>query len=184
MSSLGLPSLKEFVEAMGVAWPIAFAALLGSATIVYGHHEALPYLADLPRWFVALFLIIAIFSASICATRLVTKTFEIVRAFKDGRKASAARWKRVQWLYDLPDHEHEVMAYFFTRKMQAFPAEYGHGMLVGLRQKGLIVAQSGQHSILDYPHVIPEYIWEAMELHSDDFTIPNVDKMRHPLSRW
>ncbi|MBB5277718.1 hypothetical protein HNR26_003799 [Rhizobium rosettiformans] len=184
MSSVGLPSLKEFVDAMGVAWPIAFAALLGSAAIVYGHHEALPYLADLPRWLVAIFLVVAVFAAAICITRLVTWSIQIFASIGEARRASAVRWKRIQWLYDLPKHEHEVMSYFFSRRMQAFPAELGHGSLVGLTQKGLIVVRTGTHSALAFPHYIPDYIWEAMELQADEFTIPNVEQVRHPLSRW
>lgn len=184
MSSLGLPSLKDFVDAMGVAWPIALTAFLGSAAVVYGHHEAFPYLVDLPRWSIASFAIVAIFSAAICVTRIVTKAIEIALSWKRSRLIGVARLKQVEMLYDLPENEHEIMSYFFSMNMRAFPALYGHSSLVGLRQKGLILTQNGSHPAINFPHYIPDHIWEAMELSGEAFTIPNVKHRRHPLSHW
>ena len=178
----GLPSLKDFVEAMGVAWPIAFAIWLGSCAILLAAHMGVTYVAHLPDWLLTLAFLLAVFSGAVCCAAALREFISTGTWLVAGRAAKKDRLQRLIRLNDLPAHEHQIMAFLCMTNTQVFPAQYADARLVGLIEKGLINRQGGQHSILDWPHAVPNFIWDEMRRNPEKFTI-DVRVFGNPLAR-
>lgn len=178
----GFPSLKDFVEAMGVAWPIAFAIWLGSCGILLASYIGVPYAIGLPSWVLTLAFIVGMFSAAICATTALRELIALCGKLLRWRADKTDRLQRLARLVDLPVHEHQIMAFLCITNTQVFPMPYADRRLVGLIEKGLINRQVGEHSLLDWPHAVPNFIWEEMRRHPEKFSI---DRRMHgnPLAR-
>lgn len=183
-NSFGVPTLKEFVDAMSVGWPIALAISIGSSFVLLAHHFQVTYVAGLPQWLLALVFILAVFSAGVWIAELVRAAGRGVKFITQKAAMRKTRRRRLEWLRSLPEHEHNVMAFMFTRNTQAFPAMHGHERLVSLIQKGLITVQPGTHSVLDWPHFIPDYVWKEMERNRERFYDQSIMRGRSPLARF
>ncbi len=178
----GFPSLKEFVEAMSVAWPVAFAICLASCGTLLAAYLGVPYATHFPDWLLTMAFLLAIFSGAVCMT---TALRGLISA---GKKLLYWRWKkkdqaqRLSRLNDLPVHEHRIMAFLCTTNTQVFPMQYSDARLVGLIEKGLINRQPGQHHLLNWPHAVPNFIWDEMRRTPDRFFL-DVRVFGNPLSR-
>jgi hypothetical protein len=165
----GFPSLKDFVEAMGVAWPIAFAICLASCGTLLAAHLGVPYVAHLADWLQTLVFLLAAFSGAVCLTAVFRELISAGKKLLSLREEKKDQAQRLSRLGNLPDHEQEIMAFLCTTNTQFFPAHRADGRLVGLIEKGLINRQPGEHTILNWPHAIPDFIWDEMRRRPDKF---------------
>lgn len=170
-SPLGVPSLKEFVDAMGAAWPVAAAISVGSFGILGAERAGVSYVDGLPDPLKTAVFFLAVFSGAVCLIAILQTLFKGVASWRAKRNEKSLRHKQIAKLLDLPPDEHHIMSWLFSANKQAFPAELADRRLVGLRQKGLIVQEGGTNSILDWPHFVPDHVWEAMHSDSDSFTL-------------
>ncbi|MER8615986.1 hypothetical protein NKG99_03895 [Mesorhizobium sp. M1409] len=158
-----MPSLKDFMEALAVAWPVALTALIGSAVVLTANSQGLSYATGIPAWTLTALFVVAAFAAGSCLVSLLQAV--------GGLATWCARWNRtrihrktqVEWLNNLPANEHRLMSFLFTSNMQAFPYPFAEGRFVSLITKGLVLEQSGQHAAISWPHVIPDHIWAEMK---------------------
>ncbi len=166
-----MPSLKDFMEAMSTGWPVAVAILVAAVLIVGADQYQVQYVAGLPRVFFAAVFIVGICAFAVCVSKLVVAIVGIPKWFRRRRLQRERRDREIAWLHDLPNDEGYVMAWLFTSNTQAFSTSFGHKLLVGLIQKGLVLQMSGAHSVLDWPHMIPDHIWAEMGRNRELFTV-------------
>lgn len=178
----GFPSLKEFVEAMGVAWPIAFSIWLGSCSILLAAYLDVSYVRHLADWFLTTVFIVAVFSGAAWLTAVMRGLLAAGKRYLSRRADREDQLQRINRLNDLPAHEHQIMAFLCTTNTQVFPAQYADGRLVGLVEKGLINRQPGEHNMLDWPHAVPNFIWDEMGRNREKFTL-DVRVFGNPLAR-
>jgi Super-infection exclusion protein B len=176
----GMPTLKEFVEAMGVAWPIASSTLIGSALLLAANHYGVPYAVNIADWVLGVVFIIAVFSAGICFTQMLLAFMKGIAYIRTRLKWRRTKKRRLEWLHKLPKQEYDVMVYFFSNNRQAFSANIDEPRIQALQQKGLIEARPRQHYIESWPFVIPEFVWKEMNRTSGEFTVTNADRLPHP----
>ena len=176
----GMPTLKEFVEAMGVAWPIASSMLIGSALLLAANYYGVPYAVNIADWLLSVVFIIAVFSAGICLTQVLLAFARVVSYVRVSLKWRKTKKRRIEWLHKLPRQEYEVMVYFFSNNRQAFAANVDEPRILALQQKGLIERRSGEHYLESWPFVIPEFVWKEMTRAGGEFTVTNADRLPHP----
>ena len=177
----GVPSLKEFVDAMGTTWPVAAAISLGSAIILAAEGAGVSYVADLPGYLTTAIFFVAVFAGAVCAVAILQTLLQAIEKWKHARQVAAIEARRIKKLINLPPNEHEIMSWLFSSNTQAFAAELADRRLVPLMQKGLIVQhQDGALSVLDWPHAVPDDVWDVMEENPELFTI-DLRGRRNPL---
>lgn len=174
-------SLKDILDALGSAWPVALTALLGSAAVLVSAHFDVSYATMLPGWVLATFFVTATFSAGLCATKILQAGIAGISYSRRFYRIRQHRARQLAWLRNLPERDHELMSYLFTEKMQAFPYLHGESRFVPLVVKGLVVIQPGQHYVDSWPHLIPDHVWEAMEAEPAKFRF---DKRKENPLRW
>lgn len=181
MSIPGLPSIKEFVEAMSVAWPVAFAICVASAAVLYANQIGFAYAKELSPGVLTTMFCLAIFSAAVVLTAALRAVLSAPLLVIDWWQEQGRRKARVEMLHGLPSDEHYLMSYMASYGKQAFEAPFGHEKLVGLVQKGLVRRADGQHLAQHWPYYIPDYIWSELQSHPEKFRLPKAPYHRTPL---
>ncbi|MGX9145921.1 hypothetical protein [Mesorhizobium sp. 128a] len=166
-----MPTLKDFMEALAVAWPVALTALIGSAAILAANAHGVSYAAGIPAWMLTVLFVVAAFAAGSCIVSLLQAIGRLAAWGLKWNRTRIYRNNQVEMLNNLPENEQALMSYLFTSNMQAFPYPFAEGRFVGLIAKGLVLEGSGQHAAISWPHVIPDHIWAAMK--------ENPSKFRH-----
>ncbi|RWD14167.1 MAG: hypothetical protein EOS74_19485 [Mesorhizobium sp.] len=55
-----MPSLKEFMEALAVAWPVALTALIGCTALLAGNAYGVRYATGIPEWILTIIFAVGI----------------------------------------------------------------------------------------------------------------------------
>ena len=157
-----MPSLKEFVEALQAGWFPALAALVGCSIVVLGDWYSLPYISVSPRWVLTTAVVVGVFAFSILAANAayLPVYFWKSHARRRARLASLERMKKE--VDSVPLEEQAILQYLSTTGKKAFVAEMNHPLLAPLIAKGIIKILSGTHSILEWPHIVQDDVWEYM----------------------
>lgn len=182
-----MPSIKDLLDAFAASWRVALVALLASIGLLAADYYKLDYVADTSRWVINGAFIVGIVSGAILISFLVAQLARLAiwpyRYYqrKELSKLNKAELdKHAAGIHDLPDEQRYILAYFFTTKQRAFPAEINHRRLVPLITLGYVRQNTGTHGVLDWPHFIPEHIWQEMVINEEAYTIPKND-LRYPL---
>jgi hypothetical protein len=163
MLGMTIPSLKEFIDAMSISWPIALAISIGSGIIlVSNEYIHISYVQRLPEWFFTALFIIFIFSLSILIVSIIQTTFRGINILHKNRKHWANLAKHVSQISELPDEEMQILMWAAKHKRKSFVESLHHPQLEPLIAKGFIRVVPGQHSIIDWPYIIPDHIWDAI----------------------
>jgi hypothetical protein len=157
-----MPSLKDFVEAMSTSWPVALAIFLGSSATLIGEAYGIEYLATLPNWLLGTAFLLAVFSGAVLAVSLLRSVLsQIARPFRIRR---IRKWKaqHIEKLQRMPTQEIHVLAWVAAQNTQVFLAPLNDAALEPLIAKGYVEIVPGHHSVLDWPHRIPDHVWDFM----------------------
>lgn len=179
---MSFPSLREFMDAVSARWPTALTVLLGSSGVLYTAANGYQYVSDLPSAVLTTCFILAIFAGASLASTSIEATFSALKRVIGWMRSNSVKTERLAMLLDLPFDEHLVMSMLFTNKKQAFHARVDEPSLIGLIQRGLIIKQNGTHSMLEWPYLIPQFVWNAMAENRDMFTVPE-EHQRNPFIR-
>ncbi|NVM43196.1 hypothetical protein HWX16_23210 [Ochrobactrum intermedium] len=182
-----MPSIKDLLDAFAASWRVALVALLASAGILVADFYKLEYVADTSRWIINGAFIVGIVSGAILISYLVSQLARVISwpfLWYLAKTREKDKEKKLQehaaGIHDLPEEQRYILAYFFTTKERAFAAEINHRRLVPLITRGYVKQQGGTHGALDWPHFIPEHIWNEMALNEEAYTIPKND-LHYPL---
>lgn len=182
-----MPSIKDLLDAFAANWRVALVALLASAGLLAADFYKLEYVTDTPRWVINGAFIVGIVSGAVLISYLVSQVARFISWpflwYRERVKAKNNEKKlqeHAAGIHDLPVDQRYILAYFFTTKERAFAAEINHRRLVPLITMGYVKQQAGTHGVLDWPHFIPEHIWQEMTLNEEAYTIPKND-LHYPL---
>lgn len=178
-----MPGLKEFIDAMGASWPVALAACIGSISILVGEGFGISYLATLPRLVFGIAFLIAAFSGAVLIVAIIVKSIAGIEDHRTRRRRAEAKKRHIAALNNLPDEEKAVLNYVASCRTQVFLASMNHNRLEPLIAKGYVEVVRGMHSVVDWPHKVPDHIWNELLL-----LVPETQNKRalhNPLaSRW
>ncbi|TNB46448.1 hypothetical protein FF124_18185 [Martelella lutilitoris] len=155
-----MPSLKDFVTAMSVGWPIALAALIGSSLVLVAPEIGIPFAPVLPTWVNNILFVISAFSFSIVIAQLFVFVFMLVRNAIANRRLKSFFSQEIS---DLSDDERYILKYFLERNERAFTARVIDEKIAPLVERGIIIKAYGQHSVLDWPYQIHPIAWKIMK---------------------
>jgi hypothetical protein len=177
-----MPSLKHFLEAMEASWPVALTVFLGAAALLTCDHFGLSYTKVLPEWFLGAIFIFLVFSSAVLVVSLLR--FVVNAIARPIRRKRAEKWRQehAEKMKDLPIPEIGVLLWAASQNTQVFLAPFNHELLEPLVAKGYVEHVPGHHSILDWPHHIPDHVWTFLraELRAE----PQLDRIENPFRRY
>ncbi len=166
-----MPSLKDFVASLQAGWFPALAALVGCSIIVLGDHFSVPYLDQSPKYLLTIAVVVGVFAFSVLVANIAylpVRVWKILYRRRTDRKFRAHMAREIQ---SAPAAELAILAYLVTSGRKAFAAEFNNPKLTPLVSKGLIIRMSGTHSILEWPYIVRQEVWDYLVDHSDQFHI-------------
>lgn len=161
-----LPKLKDFLDAFSVAWPISLGVAASCGLLVFLHDAGVRYLQILPDWILAIAFVLALFAG-------VVFCIHVLRAIGAFAATIIGRYKRSlkirNLLVTLSDNEREVLSYLVMRTQQSLVTEMGGADVSTLVQKRLLLPANGVHSILEWPHKVPDDVWLELMMDAENF---------------
>ena len=161
-----LPKLRDFLDAFDVPWPVAAGVAIGSGVLLYFHDNDLRYLRALPDWAVTLLFVLVVYGS-------VVIVIKFLRWFARAWQRRNVERKRIEdinaALDSLSVQEHEVLRYLVCNNQQSFTTKLTDSHVATLIQKRLIVRGSDTHSVLEWPHTVPEDVWMLLQIRRHEF---------------
>ncbi|WP_271880144.1 hypothetical protein [Phaeobacter italicus] len=171
-----MPSLKDFVAALQAGWFPALAAFVGSSIIVAGDYFKLPYLGSSPDLLLTIAVVIGVFSFSILIANIAYLPITIWKAFQRRNRRKEFRGKLVREVEAAPDSEKVILAYLVTSGRKAFAAEFNNQRLSPLVSKGFLVKLGGTNSVLEWPYIVRQEVWDYLIENQDSYRIEIPDR--------
>lgn len=168
-----MPSLKDFVAALQAGWFPALAALVGCAIVIAGDWYQVPYLSSTPPFLLTAAVIVGVFAFSVLAANIVYAPIAVWRSMKRARAKKTFKEKIEAEVFSSPPEELAILAYLVTTGRKAFAAEFNNRRLAPLVAKGLVIRQGGTHSILEWPFMVQEDVWQILLMHKGELHVSN-----------
>lgn len=172
-----MPSLKEFIAALQAGWFPALAALVGCAIVIAGDWYQVPYLSSTPPFLLTTAVIVGVFSFSILVANIVYAPIAVWNAIKRARARKRFKAAVEAEVSAAPPEEMMILAYLVTTGRKAFAAEFNNRRLAPLVAKGMILKLGGTNSVLEWPYIVQEDVWEFLLEHKEELHVPNADSM-------
>lgn len=169
MAETSLPTLKDFTDALGVTWPIAAAAAIGSTLILVAARYGLAE-AAIPSWMLIILFVIDCFAIGVIIANLLKALRTVYSKWNLWRQERQQRRRHLRFLSSLPVHEQELLGYLARTNQQAFSCPANHERIVSLMTKGLIEMQGGTHELSNWPHFVPDHVWSEVMKDQRRFT--------------
>ena len=161
-----LPKLRDFLDAFDVPWPVAGGVALGSGILIYLHDHDLKYLRQLPDWADTLLFVLFVYGAVV----IVMKVLGWFAHANKQRLATLKRFRGINAALDsLNAEEREVLSCLVENNQRSFTTNLADSHVATLLQKGLLVRGEGSHSILDWPHTVPDEVWMHLVIRRHEF---------------
>ena len=177
-----MPNLKEFIAALQAGWFPALAAFVGCSIIIAGDYFKIPYLDTSPSLLLTLAVVIGVFSFSILVANIVYLPITLWKMFQKHKGRKKLTKKLVQEVEAAPASEKEILAYLVTTGRRAFAAEFNDQKLLPLVAKGLILKLGGTHSVLEWPYMVQQDVWDYLIENKENYRIDITDNSRDPLN--
>ncbi|MDV7269286.1 hypothetical protein RYZ20_00050 [Thioclava sp. A2] len=79
-----------------------------------------------------------------------------------------------------PDSEKAILAYLVTSGRKAFAAEFNDQRLSPLVSKGFLVKLGGTNSVLAWPYIVRQEVWDYLIENQDSYRIEFPDDAKDP----
>ena len=172
----GLPE-SNWLNALNFKASSALAAAIAAASIYLSAKQNFLHLGTLPPWSRTTAAIVAIIAGSVVLARLTDHICALVKRMHEThqtKKKQAEKKKRIiAELDDLNDREREILSFALLTNQRSFTAGIDGEKLTSLMTGGLVVRQSGVHSMIEWPYFIPEFVWDAMKDRRQEFSHAN-----------
>lgn len=175
-----MPSLKDFVAALQVGWFPALAAFVGCSIIVAGDYFKFPYLESSPDLLLTMAVVIGVFSFSILVANVVYLPIAIWNFFQRLKSRRKLREQLIREVEAAPDSEKVILSYLVTSGRKAFAAELNDKRLSPLVSKGFLVKLGGTNSVLEWPYIVRQEVWEYLIENQDSYRLDIPDNAEDP----
>lgn len=151
--------LSDVFAALEIPWPVSLGAAGVSGAFLYLLDNNSHYVQGVPDWAYPAATIVFL-------TGTVVTIVHLLRILISAN--NRRRWRRqrehqiFRELETLTPQEIEIMQQLYRSGRRSFNARLIEERIATLCSKGLIEKMSGAYSVLDWPHVIPHDVWEAM----------------------
>lgn len=170
---------KTFLGLSMVAWPdsgwlkvldlkgsTAFFLAFGCGLVYFFAQNELFYLNLLPGWAIAIFVAIGILSFLLFLARL----WELfIRNFNSWRFSRTAKQKTLEHLDTIDEKEKLYLGTLVRENMRSFNTKLSDPTAHSLAEKGLVERATGAGSRLEWPHIVPDYVWQELQKRKDEF---------------
>lgn len=154
------PRLKEILDAFLAPWSVAASIAVGSAALLILRWFGNTDLEALPPWAFGAAWVALVHAGVVLCIRTVQSLRNFgVRLYRRRRQRN-----RINQLLDtLSPEEREVIGHLLQLNQRSLTAPLTSTHLAALIQKGLLVRGRGVFAATDWPHTIPEDVWEQLE---------------------
>ena len=156
------------------------AAFVGCSIIVAGDCFNLPDLETSPDLLLTIAVVIGVFSFSILVANIAYLPITIWKAFQRCKSRKELRKKLVREVESAPDSEKAILAYLVTSGRKAFAAEFNDQRLSPLVSKGFLVKLGGTNSVLAWPYIVRQEVWDYLIENQDSYRIEFPDDAKDP----
>jgi hypothetical protein len=127
-------------------------------------------------------VVVGIFSFSVLAANAVYLPVSLWKAYQ--RKQARAKLREMirRELDSAPKEELAVLSYLLSSGRRAFAAEFNDRRLVPLVSKGILTRMGGTHSMLEWPYVVQEDVWEYLQENRARFFVPELADKKDPFN--
>lgn len=161
-----MPRLREFLDAFLAPWQVAAGILFGTALILVLRGYGVADLTSLPNWIFGVGWLLLVYSGVVLAIRIGQSSGRCLQ----GVRAKQQRRRRInQDLDTLSQEEREVIKYLLSNNQRSITGRIIAGHFAPLVQKGLLIRAVGTYSILDWPHTVPDDVWEELKRRRGEF---------------
>src|SRR5713226_3299828 len=151
-----MPSLKEFLDALTASWPVAAAATLGSALILYLHRIHAPYVEQMPEWATTTIVVVGIYGVFVWLIRILQGIASLIRR----RRGRAMRSELIRHELNTLNREGAIILFDLVgRNQSSFQASMLNDTVSLLVARGLVNRAPGYFSRVAWPHTIDEDVW-------------------------
>lgn len=131
------------------------------------------FLDTLPAWLKASVAAVAIIALVLAGKNIVqwfTDEFSKKKEYRRKEKTQARNQQKILGYLDtLNAREHKILSYLVQKKQQSFTADISEAPIATLRQKKLVEMGEGANEILNWPFMIPNFVWEELQKRRDEF---------------
>ena len=175
-----MPSLKDFIAALQAGWFPALAALVGCSIMLAGDYFEVPYLDASPDVLLTVAVVVAVFAFSVLVANVARLPFAIWKALNRRQLRREFLERLVREIETAPDTEKIILAYLATSGRRAFAAEFNDRRLAPLVSKGLIIRQGGTNSVLEWPYIVRQEVWDYLMDNRESYRIELPDPTHDP----
>ncbi|MGH2340074.1 hypothetical protein ACRC7T_01155 [Segnochrobactraceae bacterium EtOH-i3] len=175
-----MTSIKDILSALELKWPIALACLIGSTIIIGCHYYKIPYIKDFPLILIYICIILAIYTFSNLAVKILCIPAYIYRKYRLRRVKKKFLSHLEENVFNCSTEEIAVLEYLITTNRKAFTAIFGDRRLTPLVSKGFIIREGGRHPMLEWPYIVQDDVWDYLYKNKDKFHMQGASTMLDP----
>ena len=154
----------------------------GCSIVVAGNWYKVPYVSDFPYWVVTTAAAIGIFAFSILVANIAYLPIIVWSKLARSRARKQFRDSVRNEVELASNEERAILAYLISTGRKAFAAEFTDRRLVPLVSKGLIKKLGGANSLLEWPYVVQEDVWEYLQQNRDRYFDERFAKENDPFN--
>jgi hypothetical protein len=177
-----MPSLKDFIAALQSGWFPALACIIGCTIIIAGDYYQIKYLDSVPEWIILTATLLWVFSFAILVANIAYIPVHLWKGMKRNKAKFEQSVSLINSVISAPPEERAVLAYLATTGRKAFIASLDDTKIIPLISKGLVRRDTGYHSVLEWPHIVDDTVWEYITSDKNNFYLSNAHNIPNPFS--
>jgi hypothetical protein len=179
------PRWLEILKASG--WQTAAISAACGLFLFAGHKEWVP---PLDPWMIQLAAFGFLLTGFLSVASLISNTFKFfpvqkwLRHWLNLRRAKRAV---LDYIPHMTERERQIIGYLFAKNQKMFSAAIDGGYAATLLSRGIvqIAARTNQHvDQFDVPMEIPDYVWDVLIRHKDQFPYKPRTRNDHEVHPW
>jgi len=179
---------SNWLKALDVKGSVAGAIAVACLAVLFISDLNWFYLGALSNWVKAVFAIVAVLALSLLGGNLAQWGIDEYKRARQRRQKERLRAEHRQqvlrYLDTLSNIEREILSYLVQTNRQSFTTDMAGDLIGTLKQKGLIEMGSGVHSALNWPFIVPNFVWEELKRRQDEFNTADLEGPVPWRERW
>lgn len=155
-----------WLKALDLKGSTALFLALGFGTIYLLAQYGLFSLDQLPGWLIAIFVTVGIVSFFIFLSRLWESITKQISKWIAKRKREKAT---IEHFDTLNEKEKAYLGTLLRDNTRSFNTHAVEGTAHSLMAKGIIYRAEGMGDIIEWPYLVPKFVWDELQKRKDEF---------------
>ena len=184
LPEMNLPSVGDLITILKLKGDQAFALFAFCVVVLLLAHFDLLYLGGMPTWLRSTFVVLGLGGAAVWGVRIWRRGSDIRRERRtEARQAQQTREKSEQAerrrqesqqqvlkeLDRLSEKEKAMLGWLLKKETSTASMDWKNETAGLLVSRGLLVRSQELHPRTDWPHSVPDFVWEELQNRRDEF---------------